>query len=75
MTLQQALSLIEPGTAICLTHGSMSEDWYRNPRIVPEKILKRNLEVVEIGPIHPERNEFKVNQPALRIYVEEQGYE
>lgn len=71
MTLKQALTLIEPGTAICLTHKNMFEDWYRNPRIVPEKILKRNLEVVEIGPIHPESNEFPVNEPAIRIYVEE----
>lgn len=75
MNLQEFLSLIEPGTAICLTHKSMFEDWYRNPRVVPERMLRRPLKVTEIGAIHPESNEFKVNQPALRIYVEEDEYE
>lgn len=71
MTLKQALSLIEPGTVICLTHKSMFEDWYRNPRVVPGHLLRRPLKVTEIGVIHPKSNEFPVNEPAIRLYVEE----
>lgn len=71
MTLEQALSLIEPYTVICFTYNTMREEWYLNKRVIPENILQTPSIVSGIGAIHPKRNEFGRKEPALRLYVEE----
>lgn len=69
MKLTEAISYIEPYTVICLTHKNMTEDWYRSLRFIPESVKERNPEVLSIGAIHPERNEFRLNEPAIRLYL------
>lgn len=71
MPLKQILEMTEPYTVICFTYNTMREEWYLNKRVIPENILQTPSIVSGIGAIHPESNEFPVNEPAIRLYVEE----